>query len=282
MSAPHDLAARRRGDEYLVLPEEIETFRREGWVHLRGVVSEEELRPIEATYMSFLRRELAVPGKDYCDMSGDYHRAIEDYDVLNVMLPTRYHPQWSGNLYERRAASIARQIQGAGLALDYDQLLAKPPGKPAAVFAWHQDSAYWPDTPDPRTATVWMALDDSLRENGCMRFVSGSQREPKLRDHRPLHGDREKSHTLVAAVDEARDRVEYAEIRRGDVTVHDERVAHGSGGNPSSRWRRAYIVAFRSHATIAAERAMGFTHSHNDPLEVLERVGYAAAEKRAR
>lgn len=275
-------SSRRRGAEYVVSADEIERFRREGWVHLRGVMSDAELAPLEATYMQFLRREIEVPGKDFCDMSGEYRKEPEDYDVLNVMLPSRYHAPWQGHLYEQRAASIARQIQGSGLALDYDQLLAKPPRKPAAVFAWHQDSAYWPETPDPRTATVWLALDDSTRENGCMRFVSGSHREAKLRAHRPLHGDREKSHTLIAAVDEEKDRVEYAEIRRGDVTVHDERVAHGSGGNSSPRWRRAYIVAFRSHATIAAERGMGFTHSHNDPIEVLERVGYAAAEKRAR
>lgn len=273
---------RRDGDEYFVTPAEIEQFHDVGWVHLKGVLSEDELAPIEATYMQFLHRSIPVPGKDFCDMSSDYKRTPEEYDVLNIMLPSRYHSAWRGNLYERRAASIARQIQGPGLSLDYDQLLAKPPNKPAAVFAWHQDAAYWPETPDPRTATLWLALDDSKRENGCMRFVDRSHREATLRPHRPLHGDREESHTLIAAVDEASDPIRYAEIHRGDVTVHNDRVAHGSGGNTSSRWRRAYIIAFRSEATIAAERAMGFTHSHNDPIEVLRAVGYAAAAHRSR
>ena len=62
---------------------------------------------------------------------------------------------------------------------------------------------------------------------------------------------------------------------RGDVTVHDERVVHGSGGNTSDRWRRAYIVAFRSAETVAWERAHGFTHSHNDAPDVLDGVGFA-------
>jgi ectoine hydroxylase-related dioxygenase (phytanoyl-CoA dioxygenase family) len=65
------------------------------------------------------------------------------------------------------------------------------------VFHWHQDLAYWPVTPDPRTASFWLALDDTDLDNGCLSFVAGSHREPRLRPHLPLHGDREQSHTLV-------------------------------------------------------------------------------------
>ena len=49
-------------------------------------------------------------------------------------------------------------------------------------------------------------------------------------------------------------------IRRGDVTVHHERIVHGSGGNTTRGWRRAYVIAFRARETVALERRMGFTH----------------------
>ena len=266
-------ADRRLGDQYLVSPDEVERFHHDGYVHLAGVLSEEELRPIEEVYLRFLAREIPVPGKDFCDMSGAYGGDPAGYALINVMLPRRYYPAWQGNLYERRAASIARQLRGDGLVVDYDQLLAKPPRRTDAVFAWHQDQAYWIATADARTATAWLALDDSTEENGCMRFLPGSHKEPALRRHRPLHGDRETSHTLVAEVDETKDRVALACIKRGDVTVHSERVVHGSGGNRSDRWRRAYVVAFRSRETVAEERRRGFSHSHNDELAVLSRVG---------
>lgn len=266
---------RRDGACYRVLPEEVEAFRRDGYVHLKGVLAEDELRAIEATYDRFLRREIRVPGKDYCDMSGDYGRPVDEYAIVNVMLPRKYYPEWQGNLYERRAASIAEQLAGPDLAVDYDQLLAKRPFQDGAVFHWHQDLAYWPVTQDLRTATCWLAIDDSTRQNGCMRFVPGSHREPALRAHRPLLGDREQSHTLVAEVDEAADPVAYAEIRRGDITVHNERVLHGSGGNQTAGWRRAYIVAFRARATIEEERRRGFTHSHEDAPDAKNAVGFA-------
>lgn len=264
---------RRQGDRYEVTADEVERFRRDGYVTLKGVLSAAELAEMEAVIDRFLRRDIPVPGRDFCDMSGDYERDPEAYAIFNVMLPRRYFPEWQGNLFERRAASIAAALAGDGLAIDYDQILAKRPRRPDAVFPWHQDLAYWPVTPDTRTATLWLALDDATPDNGCMRFVPGSNREPKLRPHAPLAGDRGKSHTLVAEVDESRDAVRHAPLRRGDVSVHDERVIHGSGGNTTDGWRRAYVLAFRAEQTIAEERRLGFTHSHEDDVKVLDAVG---------
>jgi ectoine hydroxylase-related dioxygenase (phytanoyl-CoA dioxygenase family) len=274
MSPAPSTDQRRRGPTYDVTAEEKERFRRDGYVHLRGVLSDDELAAIAAVYDRFLKREIHVPGKDLCDMSGDYGRTFEQYSIVNVMLPRKYHPAWQGNLYEQRAASIAEQLHGPGMVIDYDQLLAKRPHKDDAVFEWHQDQAYWPVFPDPRTATCWLAIDDSTLENGCMRFVPGTHREP-LRAHHPLHGDRAKSHTLLTDVDPAKDEIRPVPIRRGDVTVHNERVLHGSGGNRTSGWRRAYVVAFRAKETVAEERRLGFTHSHNDEKTVLDSVGFA-------
>ena len=55
--------------------------------------------------------------------------------------------------------------------------------------------------------------------------------------------------------------------------MHNERVMHGSGGNLTAGYRRAYIVAYRSQETVRIERELGFTHSHNDEHEVLDAVG---------
>lgn len=262
---------RRRGDQYVVSAEELEAFRRDGYVHLRGVLDEDEVAEIEAVYDRFLRREIAAPGKDFNDMTtGEHGTDPSGYSIVNVMLPRRYFPAWRGNLFERRAASIARQLCGDGMVIDFDQLLAKQPFHEDAVFQWHQDQAYWIDTPDRRTATCWLAVDDSTIANGCMQFLPGSHREP-VRPHRPLHGDRGTSHTLLTDL-RPDDVLVPVEIRRGDITVHNEGVLHGSGGNRSASWRRAYIVAFRSSETVSEERRRGFTHSHNDTPDVLAAV----------
>ena len=245
----------------------------------RGVLAESELAEIEAVYERFLRGEIPVAGKDFNDMTtGEHGTDPSGYAIVNVMVPRRYYPEWQGNVFERRAASIAEQLCGEGMVIDFDQLLAKQPGRDDAVFAWHQDQAYWIDTDDRRTATCWLAVDDSTVENGCMQFLPGSHRQP-VRPHHPLHGDRDASHTLVTELRDG-DEVVPVPIARGDITVHCEGVLHGSGGNTSAdSWRRAYIVAFRSHSTVEAERALGFTHSHNDDVAVLEQVDGLTVER---
>jgi len=264
---------------YVVSPDDREAFRRDGFVHLRAVMSPAEMDEITAAYDAFLRGDIAVEGKDLNDMTTGRHGGDpRSYALVNVMLPRRYHPAWQGNAFERRAIDIAEQLCGEGMVIDFDQLLAKQPGRTDAVFAWHQDQAYWIDTDDRRTATCWLAVDDSTIANGCMQFLPGSHHQP-VRPHRPLHGDRSTSHTLVTDLAPGEVMVPVP-IRRGDITVHNEGVLHGSGGNTSAdSWRRAYIVALRSHSTVAAERALGFTHSHNDSPEVLSAVdGLTVAE----
>ncbi len=258
--------------EYAVTDEHRRQFAEQGFVHLTGLLSDDEIAAIAVDYDRFLRREIDVPGKDFCDMAGDYGRDPADYSIVNVMLPRRYHPAWVDNIVERRSASVARQLCGDEMVLDYDQLLAKQPFKEDAVFAWHQDMAYWPDTPDTRTATVWLAIDDSTIDNGCMRFVPATTHETSLRPHSPMFGGRGTSHALGTDLRDD-DHVVTMPIRRGDCTVHNERVMHGSGGNHTDGFRRAYILAFRSAETVSAERALGFTHSHNDETAVLDVVG---------
>lgn len=262
----------RSGTTYIVTAEEKQAFHHQGYVHLPGVLSEEELVEVDSVYDAFMRGEIAVQGKDLSDMgSRQYGTDPMNYAVFNVMLPRRYYPEWQGNIFEQIGLGIAEQLCGEGMVLDFDQLLAKQPGRDDAVFAWHQDQAYWINTDDRRTATCWLAVDDSTIENGCMQFLPGSHTEA-VRPHRPISGNREDQHTLVTDLQDGEVMVPV-EIKRGDLTVHNESVLHGSGGNSSaSNRRRAYINAYRSIDTVRQERAQGFTHSHNDGTEVLASV----------
>jgi len=259
----------RTGDRYEVTSDERARFERDGYVHLPDVLTEAELAALDPVYDAFMRGEIAVAGRDLSDMvTGEFGTDPSSYRIFNAMLPRRYHPDWQGNVFERVAHSIAEQLCGEGMTLDFDQLLAKQPGREDAVFAWHQDQAYWIHTDDRRTATCWLALDDSTIDNGCMQFLPGSHTEP-VRPHRPAGASREEQHTLVTDL-RPDDHLVPVPIRRGDITVHNEGVLHGSGGNRSAAsWRRAYIAAFRSIETVRRERELGFTHSHNDDQDVL-------------
>jgi phytanoyl-CoA hydroxylase len=260
-----------RGDEYLLTPEQVASYGREGYLVLPQVLTEAELEPLEAELERFIRGEVSGMGRDFCDMSGPYGRAFEDFNLVNAVLPRVYAPGLVGNVFERRATSIAQQLIGEDAVLDYDQFLAKRPRRPQAVFAWHQDLGYWPSgTPDTRTVTCSLAFDDATPENGCLQVVPRSHLEPKLRPHRPSAWStspelRAEAHTLTVRLDDE-DEVVLLPVSRGSITVHNERIVHGSSGNQSDGWRRTYVIAHRSRQTVAYERSIGFTHSHNDTI----------------
>jgi len=139
----------------------------------------------------------------------------------------------------------------------------------------HQDLGYWPKTKNTWTATFSLALSDSDLINGCLHLIPGTNKEPKLRKHVPKQYEKEASsgsvnrddsHTLVIE-SKPNEEIIYLPVKRGSVTIHDERIVHGSDGNKSNEWRKTYIMAFRDSETIKEERAMGFTHSHNDEVD---------------
>lgn len=284
------------------------------------------MAPLEVIYDRFMRAEIKVPGADFCDMSatsGMKDMPLSEFQIVNAMLPRKYYPPLVGNIYERRSASVARQLfPGTAMDIDYDQLLDKRPNKPGAIFAWHQDmvrtrhgrrvllplltnpslslvpthplvQAYWPPpayTPDTRTATFSLAVDATNEKNGALKFIPGShvvrgsaragaprrhRRSPPthptplpqakvIRPHVPVGATRDDAHAVAIKVDESKEPIVMAKLARGDVSVHNEYVVHGSAGNLSDGHRRTYVIAYRTAATIALERKAGFTHSHND------------------
>ena len=268
------MSGRISSDSYVLTEEQIKTFHKDGLVTLHDVLTSSEVEEIEKVFDKFMNREIHVPGKDFCDMSKPFGIPFEEWSIVNCMLPTRYHPPFQNNIFERITSDIVRQIHpNIEMSKDYDQFLNKRPGKSDAVFAWHQDMGYWPNpkalgVEETATCTFSLAIDDSTKENGCLRYVPGSGLSRKLRQHAPLASSRDEGHALTIELDESKGDVEkLAPCKRGSITVHDEFVIHGSAGNRApDRERRTYVLAYRPKTVVDAERKIGFTHSHNDEV----------------
>lgn len=259
--------------EYILTPKQIQDFKTQGCCTLNDVLDEEEMIQIESIFQKFMNREIHVPGKDFCDMSKPFDTPFEDWSIVNCMLPTRYYPSFQNNIYEKLTACIAKQLfPDKDMSKDYDQFLNKRPGKTDAIFSWHADMNYWPSSKvlgveDTSTCTFSLAIDDSTLENGCLRYIPGSQFSRTIRPHVSIGKSRDDAHALTIEVDESKEEIRYAPAKRGSITIHDEYVVHGSSGNTcKDKERRTYVLAYRSKEVVDAERRIGFTHSHNDEV----------------
>ena len=131
------------------------------------------------------------------------------------------------------------QVLGPEIVLWTGAIFGKPAGAGKAT-PWHQDGEYWPIRP-LATATVWVALDASTPENGCLRVIDGSHRDARLYPHRTRAAADVTLHQELdpAFLDESR--VSGIVLEPGQVSIHDVYLVHGSEPNRSAS-RRAGIT----------------------------------------
>ena len=144
--------------------------------------------------------------------------------------------------------NYVEQILGSDFALWNSSFFAKPAINGHAT-PWHQDGQYWPIRP-LATCTVWLAIDDANVENGCLRFIKGSHKDKKLKNH---NVNDNKNLTLNQELDEE----EYNEndavnliLKRGQISLHDVYLVHGSEANKSSMARRAITMRFMPTSSV--------------------------------
>lgn len=79
------------------------------------------------------------------------------------ILPTlRDHP-----MRERARRLVCALHSDDSFEFDFDMLICKYPQTNTATPA-HQDQAYWIELPDKRAVSIWIALDESTIDNGCV------------------------------------------------------------------------------------------------------------------
>ena len=164
---------------------------------------------------------------------------------------------------DKAILDIVEQLIGPDIVLWGCQAFCKPPGDGMEV-PWHQDGNYWPIRP-LATCTLWIAIDDSLVENGCLRVIPGSHRSQSLTPH--FKEDRDDVVLNQRVVDGEFDETTAVdvELEAGQMSFHDVFLIHGSNANRSTR-RRAGLAIRYMPATSLFDR-----HSSSDGIG----AGYA-------
>jgi ectoine hydroxylase-related dioxygenase (phytanoyl-CoA dioxygenase family) len=150
-------------------------------------------------------------------------------------------PFWVRLVSDDRLLDIAEQFVGPNIALFASHYIAKRPFDGQAVL-WHQDGSYWPLEP-MEVVTLWLALDDSTPENGCMRVIPGTQ-HMTLQEMKPRT---DVDNVLSSGMDEsAVDESKAVDVilKAGDVSIHHPNIVHGSNANTSPRWRRGLTIRY--------------------------------------
>jgi phytanoyl-CoA hydroxylase len=198
-------------------------YEREGWLIAPGVVDETVVEEGRSHVAWLLERN---PGTRPEHL---HHELVRD------------DPFWVRLVADERLLDIVEAFLGPDIALFASHYIAKPPFDGQTVL-WHQDGSYWPLEPMD-VVTLWLALDPTTPENGCLRVIPRSHtmnlHEMQQRDDVENVLGSQLDPSLVdedAAVDVI--------LAPGDVEIHHPNLVHGSHANTSSRWRRGLTIRY--------------------------------------
>lgn len=237
---------------YRVTVEEYVRFQSEGYLVVRGLVSQDEVDTLNAHTDAILEGRIRVPGIDIppeATMEERYkmwerlhmpHRAMEIHERFML------HP---------RVIDVLEALIGPDVLALQTMLFFKQPGQ--AGQGYHQDAFYIPTQPDTLCG-AWLALDKATEENGCLWMTVGSQHEPIYPDidgiskggtfalgdipqiKNASNPDPEKN-TLSKIAARYQGREVAVEAEPGDVVFFGGHVLHRSHTNISNRSRRAFV-----------------------------------------
>jgi Phytanoyl-CoA dioxygenase (PhyH) len=114
---------------------------------------------------------------------------------------------------------------------------------------WHQDGHYWPIRP-LATCTVWVALEESSIENGCLRVIPKSHIGKNLHEH--LHEDRQgltlQQRMKAGSFDE--NTAIDIELEPGQMSLHDVYMIHGAKANTSQKRRTGVALRYMPSTSL--------------------------------
>ncbi len=218
-------------------------YAEEGYCLFRDVLNREDVESARAHLDAMLS---CLPARQVVYKDGEHQEVDARPEYL-----TEPHPRYSYWLElcrHPRILDAVEQVLGPNLILIMSHLIVKRPGDGLPV-AWHQDNTYWHSVQGTDVTTVWLAIDDTDRENGCMQVIpcthDGYPEMEKVRsDGEDLLG------LTVNVTPEMVDEAVSLEMKAGSLSLHDSFILHGSDANTSGRRRAAYTMRYANAETV--------------------------------
>lgn len=271
----------RPASQTLLTPEQIAQYHSEGYViYNRPVLPEDKFTGLKDYFEEILAD---LPENE----------RPEAMDVPHFM-----HPKLLEWAFDDAILDIVEPITGPDIVLYSSHFICKPKGNGKRV-PWHEDSAYWKGKITPmEICTVWLAIDPSTRENGCMKVIPRTHVEGQkgYSEYEPVNPEQNVFSSEIKASNRDDSKQVYIELDANECSLHDARVMHASEPNTSAIRRCGWTMRFASSAVQFSQEKFDGTHViylargrdrggnvYADPTrsypEVLEKRGFSGRYK---
>jgi len=204
--------------------QQVEAYRRDGYV----VVP--DLYPAE-TMLAWKRRLAELVAPEQHMLKGG----------VRVWMSDQLPPDLLAAMGDERVVPVLRQIVGPDVAFLSAKVVFKN-GVTRFASPWHQDRFYWHGS---EKISVWIALDDATRDNGCLMVIPGTHR--KIFTEQRVQTDTGFD-MRIADEDVKGFGVETLPVKRGGAVFFSDLCVHASHPNSAGADRWALITTYRNAA----------------------------------
>jgi len=226
-------------------PEEIEQYKNEGYTLPHGKVFADD--KFQALVDHFEAKLAAWPKDQRPEAMDTPHFA--DPKLLEWALAPE-------------VVDLVEPLLGPDILLFSTHFICKPKGDGRRV-PWHEDSAYWRRKiiAPIEVATVWLAIDPSTTENGCMYVIPRSHNTGKMgySDYEDVDSSQSVFPTEILPTQRKDELAVPCELAPNHCSLHDARTQHGSPPNTSNQRRCGWTLRFMP-ATVQIESSFREEH----------------------
>lgn len=216
--------------------EQLESYNNQGFLVIENFLDPGELEHWRQVTDEAVRERLASGGSLTNQGDPDTYYAQVFTQCLKL---ADTHAGMREIMLDPRIGELVGTLAGVdGIRIWHDQALIKPPfGNPTA---WHLDNPYWSFF-NPRSLSMWVALDDATLGNGAMWYIPGSHKTATFDNV----GIGERLSDLFKKYPQWREVTPVAcPCPAGSAVFHSGLTAHGAGANMTNKPRRAMTCAY--------------------------------------
>jgi ectoine hydroxylase-related dioxygenase (phytanoyl-CoA dioxygenase family) len=238
------------GARYCITRKQVDFFHENGYCSGVRVLNNDQIAQLRAELVDLI--DPTYPGNHLFHEYHSNESQNPDTVLFHALGAWRIKPAFHDILWNPAFVMPASQLLGGAVRFWHDQLFCKP-ARHGGVVAWHQDYSYWTRTQPMAHLTCWIALDDSMPDNGCLQYIPGSHRWPLL-PITGLAGDMDEIQTVLSEEQKRQFQPVAIELKAGEASFHHPLMVHGSYENRTDRPRRATVInVFRDGVRSASD-----------------------------
>jgi ectoine hydroxylase-related dioxygenase (phytanoyl-CoA dioxygenase family) len=241
---------------------QIEQFKAEGYLVVRGGLEGGDLDPVIAEYEAHIdkrARELKAEGKisqlhenepferRLACICREHNALYRELDIMHLRGKASFEFLRNENLLDIVEGIVGPEITCSPIQHIRPKLPAglTPEGGDPHVAPWHQDAGVtWADADPYFILTVWIPLCEATVENGCLQIIPRTHGKGLMRHHtKPGVG------TVIMDEEMPQSAVLTLPMKKGDLLLMHKEIPHRSTANTSGSIRWSMDLRYQETGT---------------------------------